>query len=206
MGKLVVSLDGVVIKEVQITKDKTMAGMEIERVTYTDLPPWPAEADGDGRSLVRISPGQRADAAWNWRAGAAGGGQPGTFKGEPFAAWLVAGGFAGPLSPAPGGVNALVRYAAGLDLGGADQPELQLRPGPGTAVLTFTRRLTAADKIDFDVEFSGNGRTWQSVALDGPAAVLTSRSLAAHGREQLTVFLPAGEGRLLARVRMILRP
>jgi CotH kinase protein/Lamin Tail Domain len=47
-------------------------------VNYTDDPPWPTEADGDGPSLEIIDPRGDANDPLNWRASLANGGSPGT--------------------------------------------------------------------------------------------------------------------------------
>ncbi len=182
------------------------AGGEIDRLSYADSFPWPTEADGAGRSLVRIRPGLNAQAAWNWRAGSVGG-QPGATKAQTLTNWLEAGGFAHPLAEAPQGVTALMRYAMGLDLGGEAQPVLKLEPSGATAVLTLTRRLGAVDAVDFIVEFAADGLTWQTLNLDTESSFsnVTSRSLTPNGRERLTVILPENGPRLLARVKVQVR-
>ncbi len=53
-------------------------GASITSVTYSDAPPWPSRADGDGSSLELINPaGSQADPA-NWRSSFAFHGSPGT--------------------------------------------------------------------------------------------------------------------------------
>lgn len=51
--------------------------IQVERVDYSDLAPWPTEADGKGPSLERLDETQYANTAANWFAGAPGG-SPGT--------------------------------------------------------------------------------------------------------------------------------
>lgn len=55
-------------------------GNIIENFTYNDSHPWPAAADGDGFSLVRISPSSRLDPNLpsSWRSSTTPGGSPGT--------------------------------------------------------------------------------------------------------------------------------
>jgi hypothetical protein len=62
----------------------------IRTFTYSDGPPWPAAADGDGPSLVLVAPDTNPDhdLAANWRASTEAGGNPGTtdaveFTGDP---------------------------------------------------------------------------------------------------------------------------
>lgn len=55
-------------------------GTVIESLTYSDSAPWPEAADGDGFSLVRISPASQLDpnSPSNWRASTTAGGNPGS--------------------------------------------------------------------------------------------------------------------------------
>ncbi|MCA9998980.1 MAG: lamin tail domain-containing protein [Anaerolineales bacterium] len=52
-------------------------GGEIDSVTYTDLPPWPADADGLGSSLELIDAQLDNSLPENWKSSAAAGGTPG---------------------------------------------------------------------------------------------------------------------------------
>ena len=52
-------------------------GMLVEAVTYDDVAPWPATADGGGSTLQRIDPGSDPGVAASWRASSTKGGSPG---------------------------------------------------------------------------------------------------------------------------------
>lgn len=54
------------------------AGEILSDITYTDDPPWPTAADGNGPSLEIVSPRGAANDPANWRASLADGGSPGT--------------------------------------------------------------------------------------------------------------------------------
>ena len=51
----------------------------VEQVEYDDVPPWPTEADGDGKSLQRVSELEFANDPYNWEPG----GTPGRIVPEP---------------------------------------------------------------------------------------------------------------------------
>jgi hypothetical protein len=52
-------------------------GMLVEAVTYDDVAPWPATADGGGSTLQRIDPASDPGVAASWRASSTKGGSPG---------------------------------------------------------------------------------------------------------------------------------
>lgn len=54
------------------------AGETLADITYSDDPPWPTAADGNGPSLEIINPRGAANDPANWRASLASGGSPGT--------------------------------------------------------------------------------------------------------------------------------
>ena len=57
----------------------------VEQVEYEDVPPWPPEADGDGKSLQRISAPGFANDPYNWEPG----GTPGWIVPEPGIIWII---------------------------------------------------------------------------------------------------------------------
>lgn len=82
-------------------------GNVIESFRYNDLAPWPEVADGNGPSLVRISPELESSAATSWRASSGAGGNPGAPDGTPFTG--------DPLADLDGdGFVAIMEYAQGL--------------------------------------------------------------------------------------------
>ncbi|MFT5107847.1 MAG: hypothetical protein ACI9UA_003482 [Pseudoalteromonas tetraodonis] len=123
-------------------------GVVIESFTYNDKAPWPEAADGDGFSLVRISPPSQLDPdqPTSWRASTALGGNPGSSDATTF----------------PGGdEDALLAYAFG-------ENELQAQAGGG--FLTFSQNV-AADDLIYTVEHSYDLASWSTTgALLGATA------------------------------------
>ena len=138
-----------------ILRDKN--AVEIERVSYSDQPPWPTDADGNGYSLVRINPFANADSALNWRASTALGGNPGASDATTFSGTALA--------DADGdGLPALLEYfLAKSDTDPTAGALLASRTADGRAMLTFPRRLSA-DDLAYAVEVSGDLVTWTSFA------------------------------------------
>jgi hypothetical protein len=56
----------------------TAGGVEIQKIEYTDDPPWPTSADGGGYSLVIVDPLGNSSDGTNWQASGVLGGTPGT--------------------------------------------------------------------------------------------------------------------------------
>ncbi len=173
-----------------ILRDKT--GIEIERVTYSDAPPWTAAADGQGRSLIRVNPLANADTATNWRASVEPGGNPGATDTESLAAWLTDHGFATLLADASG-IPALLVFATGIDLTAETLPALTVAPEtstPPTALVTFRRRLSA-DEIALTIQTSPDLSAWQTLTPGTPAAALVTRVANSDGTETLTLRIAA---------------
>lgn len=125
-------------------------GNPLESVVYDDALPWPAEADGQGHSMVRIAPDARLDPtqACNWRGSVAKRGNPGTSDAASFG----------------GSQNDLLTYA--LDSNGL--PWL-IRQNDGIR-FGFRRNLAADDAV-FTVEHSNDLQNWSA---DGAAIRLLS--------------------------------
>ncbi|MFP6874836.1 MAG: CotH kinase family protein [Verrucomicrobiales bacterium] len=92
----------------------------IRNFTYNDKAPWPEEADGDGFSLVLVSPEANPDhdVPSNWRASAKLGGSPGEQDdaGQSFASWSENnGGVSAESDTDHDGRNALLEFAMGTD-------------------------------------------------------------------------------------------
>ena len=141
-------------------------GVDARRFSYNDKAPWPTSPDGDGYSIVLISPKTNPNHAigTNWRTSAVNGGSPGTsdnttFSGDPDA------------DDDNDGLSALLEYALGSIQGdGAFSPESI--PQPGTEFfddgsgqfdeyLTLTyRKNLAADDLTYEVEVGTDLSGW----------------------------------------------
>ena len=92
------------------------AGDAIQDFVYDDAPPWPAQADAGGWSLVLRSPAAAPDhtVAENWRASLAPGGSPGGSDGESYAGWAARFGVTDPLADGENdGLSNVLEYALG---------------------------------------------------------------------------------------------
>lgn len=98
----------------------------IQEFSYNDREPWPADADGEGNSLVLQLGGEGlpdSALAESWRASAAVNGTPGAGESAPepggnFADWLASRGGDPNADPNGDGLTLLAEYALGLDVGG----------------------------------------------------------------------------------------
>jgi hypothetical protein len=118
---------------------------------FSDLPPWPVEADGDGYSLVLANPYSNPDHAnpLSWRASlVAGGGSPGVSDSQSYAAWKAANGNHADDDDLDGdGFTTREEYFLGGNPLVAEQtlkPTFQIEPG-GTFLVSVTRSVTAED-------------------------------------------------------------
>lgn len=141
-------------------------GVDARRFKYNDNDPWPTSPDGDGYSIVLISPETIPDHSLpiNWRASTISGGRPGKgdntiFTGDPNA------------DSDGDGLTALLEYALGSIQGDAGfSPESFPKSGTGRfddgignfkEYLTLThRRNLAADNILFEVQVSSDLISW----------------------------------------------
>lgn len=116
---------------------------------FSDLPPWPVEADGDGYSLVLASPYSNPDHGnpLSWRASlVANGGSPGASDSQSYAAWKAANGNHADDDDLDGdGFTTREEYFLGGNPLVAEQtlkPTFQIEPG-GSFLMSVTRRVTA---------------------------------------------------------------
>ena len=190
------------------------AGTAIRDFTYSDVPPWPTEADGGGYSLVRRLPenttldGNSPD---HWRASLPLGGTPGFDDRPTFTSWAAGYGIAGadPLADADrDGLSDLLEYAFGTNPSvssstatprGAEE-QLSINGTSGAySTLSFLRQ-RAAEDISYGVEFSSDLMTW-----DVPAVLL--RSFPAGGGLMWETWrtrsaLDASSGKMFGRLRI----
>jgi hypothetical protein len=148
-------------------------GSLIAQLTYDDASPWPAAADGQGRSLVLVSPESTpnpADPA-SWQASPASP-SPGTAGHQSFLSWMAARGQSDPLAIPPGEIHSnFVLFALGLDT-----LPLTARPLPRSELefitigdltspfltLTWSRRLDVPN-LDVVPESSNDLTTWTTL-------------------------------------------
>lgn len=182
------------------------SGETIFRFAYGVAGLWPAEADGGGRSLVRIRPDPALPAGdpLAWRLSAQPNGSPLGNDGDDYGSWKLAGGIVSDEEDRDGdGLGALLEYATASDpaVPGIGNLPVALRGTDGSWDVTVTRRL-AGDDVEFLMETSPDGSNWTAV----PCTVL-SRAVA--GERERFVCRMAGPGeaaRLLVRSRWRLRP
>ena len=148
----------------------TAGGTPLVDFTYSDLAPWPTEADSGGRSLVLINPESRPDPKLpeNWRASPAPGGAPGALDEWSFQRWASLNGVSGSASDDDDGdgmPNSL-EYALLTD------PHAFTPPLTGTMAalsvagiegnyftISFHRQMNASD-LSYHVEYSTDCETW----------------------------------------------
>ncbi len=163
--------------------------LNIHSFTYNDQSPWPEGADGDGFTLVLISPSQQpvpdhGDPA-SWRASVATGGSPGESVGTNYPDWRIANGLPNPeIDPDPDkdGRDNLLEYFEGTDPNSADHSNGTIAIEPLVVegvtndyiVVRFKRSLTA-DGVIMIPQISDDLDQW----LEGPAHIIL------YGRERI---------------------
>ncbi len=161
------------------------AGTPVVDFTYSDSPPWPAAADGAGRTLTLVTPANRPDPNLpsNWKPSSVVGGTPGADDGTGFDSWKQA--YPGVSDPAADndgdGLQNLMEYALGthplvINVESPVHASVQTRVVDGSTVrfliLSYTRRADAPD-LAFHVEFAGDlTAVWNPGTLEqsSPAA------------------------------------
>ena len=162
-------------------------GQDIKRFTYSDRFPWPAAADGDGPTLVLISPASNPDHnnPLNWRASTVRLGNPGASD---------------RVTPPPNplgddnnnGVPNLTEYALGA---GGGLTNLTV----SGSTLQFTIPRPAGVDAPFTVETSAGLGTWTATP-----ATLVARAATQDGGETLTLSVavpPESAGHLFVRLK-----
>jgi hypothetical protein len=172
--------------------------------TYSDLPPWPQEADGDGHSLVLVDPYAAPDHGdpRSWRASAANdGGTPGSSDTIAYAAWRAANGAHGDDEDLDGdGFTTREEYFMGGDPTVAEAwlaPTFEVESG-GSFLMSVTRRI-AAEGATLVPEVSGDLDGW---AMDPAAEYLGSeRESGTVDRVIYRITPPLEADRYFARFR-----
>jgi hypothetical protein len=162
----------------------TGPGGTIRDFTYNDKDPWPTAPDGDGYSLVLISPDSNPDHALasSWQSSAVIGGTPGGGGGQSFADWAAAnGGVAAGDDGDSDGRDALLEFAQGTDPGTADGggtlaagiEEIQIEDTIADyLVVTFQKNL-GSDGVTLAPELAAELENWTAA---GSEMVLISES------------------------------
>lgn len=181
-------------------------GAEIERVFYGVTLPWPTAAANNGRSLVRISHDLPANSPYSWRPSMQDNGNPGTHDSMPLSRWLSDHGFADLNAIAPSGSKALIHFAAGLPPDATIVPAPAVSRGPSLDTVTFRRQIAATDFVRCFFEQSPDLFTWPiSQEIDAASSGIFARTANTDGTEEITIRLPALEGKTFYRLRYTLR-
>ena len=182
------------------------SGVLIQDFTYSDNLPWPPEADGEGSSLVLISPEQLPDhsLATNWTAGNQPGGNPGGaalfgFQGDPDA------------DDDSDGFSAFLEYALGSSDSVAGDSALESGIGAFLVdgeteeymVVSHQRNLHAVNAVTIEPQLSGDLEEWSGI----PDVVFVSETDNLDGTSTVVYrsALPIGErasGREFIRLRV----
>lgn len=180
------------------------SGAVLHDFIYSDLPPWPVEADGDGYSLVLVDPASAPNHGdpRSWRASAvAGGGSPGVSDTQSYADWKAANGNHADGDDLDGdGFTTREEYFLGGDPQAAEQtlaPTFEVEPG-GSFLMSVTRRV-AAEGATLSPQVSTDLSAW---AID-PAAEYLGSVRESPGIDRLTYRLvpPPGEPAFFARFK-----
>ncbi|CAN5455698.1 hypothetical protein BH23VER1_BH23VER1_00240 [soil metagenome] len=171
-----------------------MGGAAIDSFTYNDAGAWPAGADGDGFSLVRLAGGDPDDPR-SWRHSVPSGGSPGLDDAIRYADWKAAHGITSDDDDRDGDLlTAAAEYALGGDPDRADaevvgpQATIEQLGVDGVAadylVVRISRR-TGADDAVVTPQSSGDLGIWLDEAASG-FVLLETRVAPGTGREILT--------------------
>jgi len=179
-------------------------GSILHSFTFSDLPPWPVEADGDGYSLVLVDPYSNPNhgSPLSWRASlVANGGNPGASDSQTYASWKTANGNHGDHDDEDGdGFTTRQEYFLGGNPRLAEQslkPTFEVAPG-GSFLMSVTRRV-GAENAALQPEISTTLANW----APDPTAILVSniRQPGSPAVDRLSFRLtpPTGAPRFFAR-------
>lgn len=162
------------------------AGTAIHDLDYLDVAPWPVSPDGSGYSLVLRYPDflPVPDHALpsSWRASASVYGSPGADDFLSYSEWANETFTAAELlDPAISGTDAdpehdglpnFLEFFFHSNPKAPDGSPTTLDITSGTPTLTFLRRNSASDSIDFEVQASSDLLSWQSASTDWTMATI----------------------------------
>lgn len=144
-------------------------GSTLHSFAYSDDPPWPVEADGDGYSLVLVNPRSNPDLnnPLSWRASAvATGGSPGEADTQSYAQWKAEHGNPADDADSDGdGLNTRLEYFMGGDPAVADQglaPQFY-REEDGTIFISVMRSVLAEEVMPV-LQSTTNLTGWSAAA------------------------------------------
>ncbi|MGK0185493.1 MAG: hypothetical protein ACI9R3_001271 [Verrucomicrobiales bacterium] len=197
-------------EEIGITNSRLPeADQAVKSFAYDDASPWPMSADGDGFSLVLVSPDSNPDhgVATNWMASSAKGGSPGAAEGvslSGFDGWLASFGLAG-IDPADDsdndGQSALLEYAAGtspVDSGRSLVLTIE-KNDAGGAHVSYLRPAGGASGVDYVMQTGITLQHWEEVT--------TAEAVVPVGEmeERVTISLTAAGGEVFVRLMVNLQ-
>jgi hypothetical protein len=148
----------------------------IQDFIYNDVAPWPSSPDGDGYTLVLISPANNPDPAnpFSWRNSSAIGGTPGTSDATNFVAWKAANTIPSDLSDDDkDGIEAILEYVLGGD---PDVPSADILPTAGVSAVDVgglvddylvidIRHRAGADDVSVLAEVSTELGIWEATPV-----------------------------------------
>ena len=156
----------------------------IREFTYKDGPRWPAEADGNGFSIVLMKPTSNPDhdSPGNWRGSVFPGGSPGDSDGESFAG--------NPDEDLDGdGYGAFFEYATGSSDAVPGGSPLFLAEGPEDRLVLTFKINQGADEVSHRLMLSTDLRNWTEAGAD---YTLLSRVNNGDGTATLVYQSPPG--------------
>ena len=159
--------------------------------TYNDKAPWPESADGDGPSLVLITPDNQpnTDDPINWRVSSTIGGNPGSSDAQTLAAWLTVNNItdlAGDTDQ--DGLSNLVEFATGGDPAEFTPSILAIEEDDNSGLVSLSAILdiTAMDEVTIVIERSFDLINWQEALVNKTGDVYHNNGrVTSHYNDQL---------------------
>ena len=156
-------------------------GINIIDITFNDGDEWPASADGDGYSLVKINPSKNYSNPDpdTWRSSSSLNGNPGYGDQISLAEWSTLNNVTDPLLDTDkDGLSALSEYAIGSDPNAASPSdvinvrisELEYEGVTDNYLIIDVKRRVGADDVLFGLQLSNNLTKWEN--LNVPVSVI----------------------------------